>query len=101
MRVEQVRGRPLSRGEPFSFEWEGRQITAYPGETVLGALVAAGVDTLRTTRFAGEPRGFLCGIGACFECLVTVDGRPNRRACVTPAAPGMVVASGDRGEGPA
>lgn len=99
MRVEQVRGQPLSRGAPFSFEWEGRQITAYPGETILGALIAAGIDTVRTTRFSGEPRGMLCGIGACFECLVTVDGRTSRRACVTPAAPGMVVSSGSGGEG--
>ncbi|MGW2362580.1 2Fe-2S iron-sulfur cluster-binding protein, partial [Streptomyces phaeofaciens] len=27
-----------------------------------------------------RPRGVFCGIGVCFDCLVTVDGRPNQRA---------------------
>ncbi len=29
-----------------------------------------------------------CGIGVCFDCLVTVNGRPNQRACLVPARPG-------------
>ena len=30
-------------------------------------------------------------MGACWDCLVTVDGRAGQRACVTKAAPGMRV----------
>ncbi|MCF8038149.1 MAG: (2Fe-2S)-binding protein, partial [Desulfohalobiaceae bacterium] len=30
-----------------------------------------------------EPRGFFCGMGVCYDCLVTVDGRPGTRACMT------------------
>jgi NADH dehydrogenase/NADH:ubiquinone oxidoreductase subunit G len=30
-------------------------------------------------------------MGLCYECLVTVDGIPNVRACLTPVAEGMVV----------
>jgi aerobic-type carbon monoxide dehydrogenase small subunit (CoxS/CutS family) len=30
-------------------------------------------------------------MGVCFECIMVVDGRPNIRACVTPAVPGMRV----------
>ena len=37
----------------------------------------------RTTRAAAAPRGLFCGIGACFDCLVTVDGSAGGRACVT------------------
>lgn len=92
MRIEELRGRPVARGEAFTFTWEGQQVTAYPGETILGALLASGVRTLRETT-GGQPRGMLCGIGLCFDCLVTVDGTPSCRACVTPAAAGVVVES--------
>ena len=32
-----------------------------------------------------------CGIGVCFDCLVTVNGAPKVRACLTPVAEGMIV----------
>jgi len=38
-----------------------------------------------------EPRGPLCGMGICFECRVTIDGIPHRRACQVLSEPGMVV----------
>ena len=31
------------------------------------------------------------GIGICFDCLVTIDGKPNQRACITAARPGMAI----------
>src|SRR5678816_2490993 len=40
---------------------------------------------------AGELRGPFCGMGACFDCRVTVDGRPNQRACLTKVDAGMEV----------
>ena len=91
MRIEQQRGHPVEREGGFTFSWGDREITAYPGETILGALLANNVHVLRQSRVVGQPRGMLCGIGICYECLVTVDGAANRRACVTPAAPGMNV----------
>ena len=39
----------------------------------------------------GEWRGFYCGTGTCFECLVMVDGVPNVRACITPVSAGMQI----------
>ena len=30
----------------------------------------------------------LCGMGICFECRVTIDGRAHVRSCQVPAAPG-------------
>ena len=35
-----------------------------------------------------------CGMGLCQACLVTVDGTPDRRACMTMAAGGMAVTTG-------
>ena len=79
------------RGEAFTFRFDGRVVTAHPGETIGAALLAVGIRHLRTTRVAGSPRGLLCGIGSCFDCLVTVDGRTSQRACLTPAAPDIEV----------
>ncbi len=81
----------IERGQSFDFSFEGQPIQAHPGETLGAALTAAGITTFRTTRGQGRPRGLFCGIGICFDCLVVVDGRPNRRACLTPARPGAVV----------
>lgn len=86
------------RGTAFTFQLDGRPITAYPGETIGGALLAAGIRQLRTTRLGGRPRGLHCGIGACFDCVVTVNGRGGRRACLTPAAPGDRVEVDDVGD---
>ncbi|GAA1978572.1 (2Fe-2S)-binding protein [Catenulispora subtropica] len=73
------------------FTFDGRPMTARPGQTVGGALLAAGVQSWRTTRFGGKPRGLFCGIGVCFDCLVTVNGEPNVRACLAPVSAGDVV----------
>ncbi|HET8680804.1 MAG TPA: FAD-dependent oxidoreductase [Micromonosporaceae bacterium] len=75
------------------FTFDGREVPYADGQTVAAALWAAGVRAWRTSRERGAPRGLFCGIGACFDCLSTVDGQPNRRACLVPATPGMVVTS--------
>ncbi|MCS0599696.1 (2Fe-2S)-binding protein [Streptomyces sp. LP11] len=71
--------------------FDGRPLEARPGQTVAAALWAAGVTAWRTTRRAGRPRGVFCGIGVCFDCLVTVNGSPNQRACLVPVRPGDVI----------
>ncbi|MFF4959974.1 (2Fe-2S)-binding protein [Streptomyces sp. NPDC001222] len=87
---------PLNRTRPrpgpaFTVTFDGRAIEARPGWTVAAALWAAGIVSWRTTRFEGRPRGVLCGIGVCFDCLVTVNDRPNQRACLVPVRPGDVI----------
>jgi predicted molibdopterin-dependent oxidoreductase YjgC len=77
----------------FEFSFEGRLVTARDGQTIGAALLAAGVRTLRITRGDGRPRGMFCGIGVCFDCLVTVDGQ-TARACLCPARPGQDVRAG-------
>lgn len=59
----------------------GEQINAKPGQTVAAALLSSGRDSWRTTRINGRPRGVFCGIGACHDCLVIVNGTPDVRAC--------------------
>ena len=78
----------------FEIIFDGRPIRVVPGRTVGAALIAAGIRSWRRTRVAGRPRGLFCGIGVCFDCLVTVNDRPGLRACLVEARPGDVVRSG-------
>jgi predicted molibdopterin-dependent oxidoreductase YjgC len=97
-----LRAAGIARGAAFEIEFDGRPIAAHEGETVLGALWAAGVAALHVTARSGEPRGFYCGMGACFDCLAEVDGARNTRTCLTPARPGLVVRTQqDAGDYPA
>lgn len=73
--------------------FDGRPVPVQPGQSVGAALTGAGIRSWRTTRRYGRPRGLFCGIGICYDCLVTVDELPNQRACLTPAKPGMQVSS--------
>lgn len=74
-----------------TFDFDGRPIAFRPGQSVGAALIAAGIRSWRSTRIESRPRGIFCGIGVCFDCLVTVDGAPNERACRIIARSGMQV----------
>ena len=81
----------IERGQAIQLLVDGQPIPAYEGETVAAALLAAGRRALCGETPGGEPRGIFCGIGVCFDCLVTVDGAQTVRACVTPVRDGMQV----------
>jgi predicted molibdopterin-dependent oxidoreductase YjgC len=87
-----------SAEQPWVLVFDGRTVPATPGESVGAALTNAGIRSWRSTRKHGRPRGLFCGIGVCFDCLLTIDGLPNQRACLTPVAPGMKVDSGSSTE---
>jgi predicted molibdopterin-dependent oxidoreductase YjgC len=70
---------------------EGRDIVAPEGQSLALALLQAGVDAFRETPVSAAPRGPLCLMGVCFDCLVQVDGRPNVQACMVPVCDGMIV----------
>jgi glycine/D-amino acid oxidase-like deaminating enzyme len=84
--------RVLCSGEPLSIVYDGQPLSAVQGETVAAALTAHGILQYRQTR-RGERRGLYCGMGACFECLVTIDGKANQRACLTAVAAGQQIRS--------
>lgn len=87
-------------GAAIEFEYDGAKVSALDGETVAAALSAAGVIEYRNTR-SGARRGLYCGMGCCFDCLVSIDGRTGQRACLTKAVRGMRVLSQDRPAGAA
>ncbi len=68
----------------------GLPVTVPTGSMVSAAVALAGASVFRRS-VTGEPRGPLCGMGICFECRVTVDGREHMRSCQLPCQPGMEV----------
>jgi predicted molibdopterin-dependent oxidoreductase YjgC len=83
----------LSRpnGGDLTIWFYGLAVSARAGDSVAVALLAAGVTVTRTTAVSGAPRGPYCMMGACFECLAEVDGRPNVQICMTGAREGMQI----------
>ncbi|WP_411833377.1 (2Fe-2S)-binding protein [Pseudoxanthomonas mexicana] len=72
------------------------RVDGQPVEVVAGSSVAAAIAHAGgTTRDAcgGGRRAPLCGMGACFECRATVDGRAQQRTCLLPATEGMEVST--------
>ena len=71
----------------MKFILDGREIDAEPGQTIIEAADAAGIDIPRLCHLPGlEP------YGGCRVCTVKVNGR-TMPACTQPVAPGAVVVS--------
>jgi predicted molibdopterin-dependent oxidoreductase YjgC len=81
----------IARGRAIEIEVDGEMLRAYQGETVAAALLAAGRQGLRRTPRRGDARGVYCGMGVCFDCVMTVNGVPNIRTCQTRVSAGMIV----------
>lgn len=79
--------------EEFTLRVDGHEVPAYDGETIAAVLVRSGRISWRRTRHGDRPRGLFCGIGACQDCLVSVDGVRGVRACLAPAFPEAYVST--------
>lgn len=74
-----------------TIELDGTALFAREGESVAAALLAAGIGHTRTTPVGGRARLPYCMMGVCFDCLVEIDGVPNRQACLVRVKDGMKV----------
>ena len=90
-RIEAQPGEAIDRFVPVEFEFNGRRVQAYRGDTVASALYAEGTRVFSRSFKYHRPRGLLCCSGNCPNCLVTVDEEPNVRACTRPAETGLQV----------
>jgi predicted molibdopterin-dependent oxidoreductase YjgC len=68
---------------------DGEPFRAREGDSVAAALVAAGRTYCRETPVSAAKRGPYCMMGACFDCLVIVDGVGNRQGCLVRVRDGM------------
>jgi predicted molibdopterin-dependent oxidoreductase YjgC len=82
---------PGATAPAVTIEFEGQSLRVPAGVPLAAALLAGGVETFRTTPVTGAPRAPYCMMGVCFDCLVEVDGVPNRQSCLVPVREGMKV----------
>ena len=82
---------PYRRGKSIEVTIDGRKALAYEGELVSTVLTAQGVSIFARKHATGRPSGVYCGMGVCYECLVTINGVGSQRACQTFAADGMSI----------
>jgi predicted molibdopterin-dependent oxidoreductase YjgC len=72
---------------------DGRDVRVPAGTTAAAAALLAGLTVTRTSPVSDAPRAPYCMMGACFECLMEIDGVANRQACVVVVAEGMQIRS--------
>ncbi|SEF64946.1 (2Fe-2S)-binding protein [Marinobacterium lutimaris] len=70
---------------------DGESIEVPEGFTVAAAMLLQQRRQSRTSPVSGVPRGPFCLMGACFECLVEIDGINNQQACMLEVRQGMHV----------
>ena len=83
-----------ARGQRLTVVIDGERVEARAGDSVAAAMLAAGCLICRASALAGEPRAPFCLMGACFECLVSVDGVGNRQRCMIEVREGMRIETG-------
>ena len=79
---------------PITVLINGAPVPVPSGSTVAVAMAIA-AQPCRTS-VSGEPRGPLCGMGICFVCRVTINGKPHERSCQILCEAGMEVRTGER-----
>ncbi len=92
-RLEPQPGEAIDRSAPVEFQFDGHRIRCLQGDTVASALYSNGTRVFSRSFKYHRRRGLLCCAGNCPNCLVTVGGEPNVRACARPVEPGLQVRS--------
>ncbi len=72
--------------ESFELTVNGCILRVRQGTSVAAAIL----NSLEISPSACTP---ICGMGVCWGCRTTIDGRPDVRSCLVPAAPGMTVST--------
>lgn len=75
--------------------FNGEPLPVPAGVSVAAALLAAGIQRFRKSPVSGAGRAPYCMMGACFECLLEIDGLPDRQACLLPVKAGMRIRTQD------
>ncbi len=76
-----------------SLSFNDQPLTVPAGLSVAAALLMSGIQRFRATPVSEAPRAPYCMMGMCFECLVDIDGVPNRQSCLIEVADGMRIRS--------
>ena len=81
---------PGAKGPTVTIAFEGSPLCVPAGITVAAAVLGhAGKDYIHRSPVNGEKRAPFCFMGVCHECLMEIDGVPNRQACIVEVKEGM------------
>lgn len=78
-------------GPRVTVRFDSRDLALREGANLAAELLAAGVMPFRRTPVSGAPRGPFCMMGACFDCLIELDG-VTRQACLMEVVEGLDIA---------
>lgn len=78
----------LSNGACVNVTFDGATLSLPEGANLAAALLAADVTVFRNTAISAAPRAPFCMMGACFDCLVQIDGT-TRQACMIEVSEGL------------
>lgn len=70
-------------GATVSLTVDGQPMQLPDGTMLAAALLAQGIAVFGVSVTAGEPRGPLCLMGTCLQCVMLVDGAPVRTCRAT------------------
>lgn len=76
--------------DTVTIRFEGDAYQVPKGISVAAAVLGhahAGFTSINAV--TGERRAPYCLMGVCFDCMVTIDGQPNRQACLVTVRDGM------------
>ncbi|AZO41604.1 (2Fe-2S)-binding protein [Mesorhizobium sp. M7D.F.Ca.US.005.01.1.1] len=76
----------------FIFSIDGQPAEGRKGDTLLVAMLTQ-IRRLRSSEFGDGDRAGFCLMGACQDCFVWTDTGERLRACTTPLAAGMRIAT--------
>lgn len=80
--------------------FNGKKVHVTQGTTVAAMALTQGLRFTRTTAISDSKRAPFCMMGVCYDCLMSIDGKANQRACVTYVQNGMQIET-QSGVGPA
>jgi sarcosine oxidase subunit alpha len=93
MRLGPQPGEVIDRSRTLPFRWNGKPYTAYPGDTIVSALAAAGERMFSRSYKYHRPRGLLTADFLDPGCHVQVGDEPNVRGAHRLVEAGMDVRS--------
>ena len=92
-----------SAAELVEIEFDGSAVAVPAGISLAAVIFYLDAIPTRQTLLSESPRAPFCMMGACFECLLEIDGIGNQRACQVEVQAGMHVRrqlTASAGEGP-
>ena len=93
MRLGPQPGEVIDRAAELTFTWNGRACSAYPGDTIVSALAAAGERVFARSMKYHRPRGLLTASYHDPGCMVQVGDEPNVRGAHRLVTDAMAVTS--------